>query len=76
MCGEKTGEKSDEEKLAMLVKHWIEHNTGHADEFEVWSKRAANLGHGKAGEEIESAARLLGRANEKLRGALDALGAS
>jgi hypothetical protein len=61
---------TDEEKLAILLAHWIEHNEGHAREFGVWAKRARRSGRERVSESVREAARQLGRANESL---LDAL---
>jgi hypothetical protein len=61
---------TDEEKLALLLAHWVEHNEGHAREFGVWAERARRAGREAVSESVLEAARKLGRANECL---LDAL---
>lgn len=63
-----------EEKLKMLLPHWMEHNDEHADEFRTWAERARAAGRGAAAEEIETAAKQLGWVNDALRAALGALG--
>jgi predicted TIM-barrel fold metal-dependent hydrolase len=66
---------SDADKLRALLPHWIEHNAEHAAEFCSWAVRACVAGHKDAAEEIEAAAKELGRVNEALRTALQHLGA-
>jgi len=61
---------TDEEKLAILLAHWVEHNEGHAREFGVWAERARRSGREGVSDKILEAARQLGRANACL---LDAL---
>ena len=51
---------NDQEKLRVLLPHWIEHNEGHGKEFTKW----ANLLHG-AGE--SDLADLLNRASASLK---------
>ena len=60
---------TDEEKLRVLLPHWIEHNAEHAAEFRRWSTTvdAAKVG-------IEEAAALVETANERLEAALKVLG--
>ena len=64
---------SDGEKLAVLLRHWMEHNAGHAREFGEWAKRAGELGKPSVGAEIERAAEQVERANEFLVAALEKL---
>lgn len=59
---------TEEEKLRVLIPHWIEHNAEHADEFSRWADRA-----GVAAADIRSAAELLRRANDALMAAWDKL---
>ena len=56
-------------KLRVLLPHWIEHNTEHANEFRTWAERG-----GQAGEPILQAAQYLELANQALRKALEQLG--
>ena len=60
---------NDQEKLRVLVPHWIEHNEEHANEFKRWAERA-----GTATPEILAAADAVARANESLAAALEKLG--
>ena len=60
---------NDQEKLRVLIPHWIEHNAEHAAEFRRWAGRA-----GVASPEIQAAAEAILRANAELAEALDKLG--
>lgn len=61
--------RSDEEKLRLLLPHWIEHNQEHAKEFRRWADKA-----GPAKADILSAANDLEKVNEILAQALQKLG--
>jgi hypothetical protein len=60
---------NDQEKLRVLIPHWIEHNAEHAAEFRRWAGRA-----GSVSAEIHAAAEAILRANAELADALDKLG--
>ncbi|HEY84496.1 MAG TPA: hypothetical protein G4N96_05205 [Chloroflexi bacterium] len=60
---------NDQEKLRVLIPHWIEHNHEHADEFRRWAEQA-----GDAAPDIQAAAEAITRANESLAAALKKLG--
>jgi len=60
---------NEQEKLRVLIPHWIEHNQEHAEEFRRWAIRA-NVGGG----EIITAADLMLTANQSLELALQKLG--
>jgi hypothetical protein len=66
-------EASDEDKLAILLGHWIEHNDGHAREFQDWGQRARRSGRLAVSENIMRAAEQLKKANEFLLTASDEL---
>ncbi|MBN1255531.1 MAG: hypothetical protein JXA50_09690 [Deltaproteobacteria bacterium] len=34
----------DREKLPIIIKHWIEHNESHMDEYRQWATKAEELG--------------------------------
>ena len=59
------------EKLRVLLPHWIEHNGEHAGEFRDWADRA-----GPSRDALLQAARLMEKANDQLREALEQLGPS
>jgi hypothetical protein len=60
---------NEEEKLRVLIPHWIEHNEEHAEEFRRWAELAS-----EASRDILAAAESLMRANQALAGALEKLG--
>lgn len=66
-------EASDEDKLPILLNHWVEHNEGHAREFQEWAQRARRLGRLAASENILRAAEQLEKANEFLLAASEEL---
>ncbi|MBW2273336.1 MAG: hypothetical protein JRG96_08700 [Deltaproteobacteria bacterium] len=57
-----------------MIKHWIEHNCGHAEEFTKWAERAKDSGHEEVSQHIREAAGQMDEANRILRGALEHLG--
>ncbi len=59
---------TEQQKLVVLLPHWIEHNEEHAAEFRDWAARA-----GPAQEGLLQAAAALEEANRALRQALAAL---
>ena len=63
-------EKTDMEKLQILIEHWIEHNEEHAGEFGKWAERAKSAGNKPVHDDILSAIEKLRNANEHLRTAL------
>ncbi len=63
----------DDERIGKVLRHWAEHNRGHASEYDEWAKRIADAGHGDAGAKIEMAARMLDQVNEVLESALNAV---
>jgi hypothetical protein len=60
---------NDQDKLRVLIPHWIEHNAEHAEEFNRWAGRA-----GVAAAELHGAAEAILRANAQLLIALDKMG--
>ena len=60
---------NEQEKLRVLIPHWIEHNEEHAHDFRRWSEQA-----GEAGKEILAAAEGMVRVNMSLEIALEKLG--
>ena len=57
------------DKLRVLIPHWIEHNTEHADEFHRWAAQAED-----ASADITAAAEAMVQANVALDRALQKLG--
>jgi hypothetical protein len=66
-------EKSDEEKLRILLSHWMEHNSGHAVEFGEWAAKAKKLGLDDVHDAIIEAAQQIRKGNEFLQAALENL---
>ena len=62
---------NEQEKLRVLIPHWIEHNEEHADEFRRWAEQA-----GEAAADIMAAAETMTRVNDFLGTALEELGGS
>jgi len=67
-------ETTEQQKLAIRLHHWIEHNTAHADEFQKGADKASELGHDAVRDEILAAAAKLSEAGEHLRKAAEQLG--
>lgn len=64
----------NKEKVRVLLQHWIDHNTGHAEEFSKWQKISAEEGQSEVAENISEAIALMEKANESLTKALNAAG--
>jgi hypothetical protein len=60
---------NETDKLRVLIPHWIEHNSEHADEFRRWAEQA-----GDAAADILAAAEAMVLINESLVSALEKLG--
>jgi len=61
---------SDEDKLTVLLRHWIEHNAAHGEEFGQWARRAETSGLPAVAGEIRVAGTLLDQATQHLKRAL------
>ena len=61
------------EKLKHLLHHWMEHNDGHAAEYEKWAKQAEAAGLSEVGERIYAASRVVKQANASLQEAIERL---
>jgi hypothetical protein len=66
-------EKSEKEKLQILLKYWIDHNKEHGDEFLMWADKSKELGEMKIEEGLIAAAEYMTKANDFLREALSQL---
>ena len=58
------------QKLEILLNHWVEHNSGHAQEFTEWAEKSRGLGQDEIYRGIMEAARMMKEANESLLAAL------
>ena len=65
--------KTEMEKLEILLKHWVEHNEEHAEEFGEWAEKAKVLGNIVVHDDILSAVEKMRKANEYLLRALENL---
>lgn len=67
-------EKSDIEKLRILLPHWIEHNNSHVAEFVKWQQAVAGATGDAAVQRLAEAVEALGKAGQALDAALVELG--
>ena len=67
-------EKTELEKLRILLPHWIEHSHSHQKEFEKWVETAEQEGEVTAAVEIKKALAALADADTALKKALESLG--
>ena len=61
-----------EEKLRILIDHWIEHNREHEEEFRDWAEKAASLSS-EVAEKLREAATGMAAAGDSLMKARKAL---
>lgn len=62
--------KEQEERIAVMLKHWLEHNDRHAEEFRAWAEQARALGRSDVSQGIVQAAEQMLRVNQWLDTAL------
>ena len=67
-------EKSEIEKLRILLPHWIEHNNSHVAEFVKWQQVVAGVAGDAAVQRLAEAVAALGQAGQALDEALVELG--
>lgn len=70
----KMTEKTELEKLRILLPHWIEHSHSHQEEFQKWAKTAEQEGEATAASEIKKALEAMSTADTALTKALESLG--
>ena len=63
----------DKAKLAAVIRHWMEHNESHIDDYRRWGETAAKLGLASVKTEIDAAVDKLSQSNDHLKKALDRL---
>lgn len=68
------GEKTNLEKLCILLPHWVEHSHSHQDEFKKWVEIARAEGQADAAAEIDKAIALMAETDKALEKALGLLG--
>ena len=67
-------EKTNLEKLRILLPHWIEHSHSHQDDFRKWVEVARAEGQAEAAARIDRALELMAQTDQALAEALDLLG--
>jgi len=63
-------DKTTQEKLKVLLPHWIDHNRGHGAEFRKWAEEASQEGLSDVAGLISQAAEILKEADSLLAEAL------
>ena len=63
----------DRDKLPIIIKHWIEHNETHIDEYRRWGQTAGELGLQGIQAKIADATNKLSESNSHLQQALKEL---
>ncbi len=66
-------ENGEREKIKILLKHWIEHNKEHSQQFREWAEKAKGIGEPQTCEDILEAAQEMDKASDALLRALRAL---
>ena len=64
----------DIQRLGIVLRHLIEHNEGHAEDYARWIELAKNNHLTRVAELIGEANKQMGKASEALKAALDQLG--
>jgi len=67
-------EKTDIEKLQILLAHWVDHNHSHAAEMEKWQKVAADHNKPEVATLIDTAIKGISETDKALTSALEKLG--
>ncbi len=67
-------DKSDIEKLRVLLPHWIEHSHSHQEEFKKWVELVRDGGHEEIAAIIEKAIVAMGETDTLLQQALEKAG--
>ncbi len=63
----------DRKKLPIIIKHWIEHNESHTEEYRQWAKKAGELDLGGVKARIIEAMDAMTQSNSRLEEALKEL---
>ena len=63
----------DRERLTIVLKHLLEHNEGHEEDYKRWIDLAKNAGMDAIAALLEDANRHAGRASEALKKAIDVI---
>ncbi len=62
------------EKLRVLLKHWIDHNGGHVNEFDKWQKIMAGEDQQAMAAALKQAMSQMDQVSATLQAALDKIG--
>jgi len=62
------------DKLRILLKHWIDHNGGHVDEFAKWRTIMADENRATTAEALQKAIEQMDSVSATLQAALDEIG--
>ena len=57
----------DREKLPIIIKHWIEHNESHIEEYRQWAQKAGEMGLDAAKSRITEAMEAIEQSNSILK---------
>ena len=63
----------EKDKLPIVIKHWIEHNESHIEEYRQWAKKAEEMGMDVVKARITEAMDEIIRSNSRLGEALKEL---
>ena len=63
----------DTAKLKHVIRHWVEHNESHLEDYRRWGETAAKLGLDSVKAEINAAVEKLSRSNDHLKKALSVM---
>ncbi len=64
----------DIQRLGIVLRHLIEHNEGHAEDYVRWIELAKNNKLSRVAELIAEASKQMNKASEALQSALDEMG--
>ena len=62
------------EKLRVLLKHWIDHNGGHVEEFDKWRSTMADENRDSMADALNRAITQMDEVSATLQAALDEIG--
>jgi hypothetical protein len=62
-----------EEKLGVLLSHWVDHNDSHKENYYSWAQKARQAGLGKIADHLDQAGDLSEKVTGQLKLAKDAL---
>jgi hypothetical protein len=63
----------DKEKLPIVIKHWIEHNGSHTEEYRQWAEKAGEMSLDSVKAQITEAMEAIEQSNSILKEALKEL---